>query len=183
LDKANDDLREMMCINKVSNTVTSKLPKNTVNTTRNSIDNNTSNITNNNSESENRGENYKHNDGEELKENNEGGKDDGGDNEDGEVDDGNSDDGDDDDDSEDDENDDVNTNDKNGKENEKVNKGKGIGEGGNDGAPVKKKREKRFAYIYLVWSPFMDFVKCGSSHTSGFRFRRRYKTVTNLNIQ
>ena len=54
-----------------------------------------------------------------------------------------------------------------------------------DAAPVvastKKKRERNFSYIYLVWSDFMDFVKVGSSHASAARFRWRYKTVSKLN--
>lgn len=46
-----------------------------------------------------------------------------------------------------------------------------------DGDGVKKAREKRFAYVYLIWSESMDFVKFGRSNSLASRFRKRYQTV------
>lgn len=48
------------------------------------------------------------------------------------------------------------------------------------GDDVKKKREKRFAYVYLIWSESMDFVKFGKCNALASRFRKRYKTVRSL---
>ena len=49
---------------------------------------------------------------------------------------------------------------------------------GKGGDVVKKKREKVFSYVYLIWSESIDFVKFGRSHASACRFRGRYKTVS-----
>jgi hypothetical protein len=49
---------------------------------------------------------------------------------------------------------------------------------GKGGDIVKKKREKVFSYVYLIWSESIDFVKFGRSHASACRFRGRYKTVS-----
>ena len=56
--------------------------------------------------------------------------------------------------------------------------GNADGKDGKDGVVAKKKREKRFSYVYLVWSESIDFVKFGRSHSSACRFRGRYKTVS-----
>jgi hypothetical protein len=70
-------------------------------------------------------------------------------------------------------------NDKNleGKGNKKTNTTKPpVGDG------IKKKREKRFAYVYLIWSESMDFVKFGRSNALASRFRKRYQTVSMLHF-
>ncbi len=54
---------------------------------------------------------------------------------------------------------------------------------GGGGDKTKTKKERTYSYIYLVWSDFMDFVKCGSSHASASRFRGRFKTVSILHIK
>jgi hypothetical protein len=59
------------------------------------------------------------------------------------------------------------------------------GDGNKDGTQgdvITKNREKRYAFVYLIWSESMCFVKFGRSNAVGSRFRRRYKTVRKLNV-